>query len=75
MVPSRYDEAWPFRGGLARVYIEGRGYGYVDRSGSEVLPCQFEQAEDFSDFTARVRLDGRDFYIDTKGQEVTVTGH
>ncbi len=44
--------------------------GYIDAEGREVIPCQYTVAESFRNGYARVRLDGRSFYIDTDGREV-----
>lgn len=65
VVPLKYDMVWPFHEGLARVRrdvevgkvmtVEGEQpdyryqYGYVDRSGNEVIALQFEDATYFSD--------------------------
>ena len=69
-VPLKYDMVWPFHDGLARVRndieagtwmtMEGERpnyryqYGFIDRSGNEVIPLQFEEASYFSDGFAMV---------------------
>ncbi|MEB1807351.1 MAG: WG repeat-containing protein [Bacillaceae bacterium] len=43
-------------------------YGYLDRSGQEIIPLQFEYANDFKDEKALVRLTNRNYaLIDKKG--------
>ena len=65
VIPLKYDMVWPFHDGLARVRrdievgkvmtVEGEQpdyryqYGYVDRSGNEMIALQFEDATYFSD--------------------------
>lgn len=74
VIPYKYHEAHPFSCGLARVFIRGLGYGYIDRQGTEVVPCQFDQAEDYHDFRARVTRDGRTFTLDENGRTVNEQG-
>jgi hypothetical protein len=37
VIDAKYDEAFPFRGGIARVVLDGK-IGYVDRSGTYIWP-------------------------------------
>ena len=62
--------AYPFSCGLARVFIKGLGYGYIDRQGNEVVPCKYQEAEDFHDFRAKVKQYDRVLTIDETGQIV-----
>lgn len=41
-----FKEVYPFHNGRARVH-NGIFYGYIDRSGKEVIPCNFYEADDF----------------------------
>lgn len=52
-----------------RVGIKGL-LGYLDESGNVAIPLQYEYAEGFAKGKARVRLKGRDFFIDPNGKEV-----
>ena len=70
VVPFKYHEAYPFRCGLARVFIKGLGYGYINRKGEEVVPCKYQEAEDFHDFRAKVKQYDRVLTIDETGQIV-----
>jgi hypothetical protein len=46
VIPARYEGALPFSEGLAAVRHEGR-WGYIDRSGNEVIRCLYRTAESF----------------------------
>lgn len=50
-----YELAYPFSGDLARVCRKGL-YGYVNREGLEVIPCQYTDACDLCEGLARVKL-------------------
>jgi len=51
--------------------VERNGYyGYVDRNGTEVIPCIYDYAEIFSEGLAYVRKDGRGLIINTKNETV-----
>ncbi|MCD7795781.1 MAG: WG repeat-containing protein, partial [Alistipes sp.] len=41
-----------------------------NRKGEEVVPCKYQEAEDFHDFTAKVKQYDRVMTIDDKGQIV-----
>lgn len=45
-------------------------YGYMDKSGKVVIPCIYEEVHFFTDGIARVKLDGKWFFIDKEGKEV-----
>ena len=74
---SRYDEdselyvtipCYDFHDGLARICDKTtEKYGYIDREGNEVFPCQFGYAEDMSEGIALVERDGQYGFIDAKG--------
>ena len=68
----------PGKVNLANVYSEGLGsftrggkQGYADLSGEIVIPPTFEYAGDFTSGVARVRLNGKEFFINRKGEKVT----
>ena len=54
---------------LVRVRRNGK-YGYVDKSGHEVIPCKYDDAEDFIEGLAKVEKDDKYGFIDKKGREV-----
>ncbi|MFD3408748.1 WG repeat-containing protein [Aquirufa sp. HETE-83D] len=67
-----YDQAFPFREGLARVSRNGY-WGFINKSGEEVIGPRYVHAEDFSEGLASVSLakietneDGYVFHKDEK---------
>lgn len=67
-----FDYIDNFHEGLARVAIVGYGYGFVDPDMNIVIPLIYENAEDFSDGRAKVKQDGKWFFIDKTGKELPV---
>ncbi|MBQ4409894.1 MAG: WG repeat-containing protein, partial [Firmicutes bacterium] len=68
---EKYDRWWNFASGLAMVYSPTGFYGYVDKTGKEVIPCTFADGSMFKDGYAYVKdKDYRVGYIDTKGETV-----
>ena len=65
-----FDLIDSFQEGLARVAINGRGYGYVDKNMSVVIPLKYDEADSFVDGKATVRLGERRFCIDKEGREL-----
>lgn len=60
-----------------RYYSDGRAvvkrdslYGFVDRTGAEVIPCRYEKAYTFNDGIAMVRQGYEVFAIDTLGNRL-----
>lgn len=45
-------------------------YGFVDKSGNEVITCKYDYANIFSDGLAKVRMNGKCGFIDKNGNEV-----
>ncbi|BAY76156.1 serine/threonine protein kinase [Nostoc linckia NIES-25] len=67
VIEPKYDEAYDFSEGLARVKVDGK-WGYIDRIGSFVIQPQFDEAEDFSEGLAVVWIAGQNRgYIDKTG--------
>lgn len=57
-----------FHNGMARV-VDDEGYiGYVDRAGKNVVPCIYEDADDFYEGRARIGKDNRWRYINSSGK-------
>lgn len=54
---------------LAVIKLNGK-FGYIDMTGSEVIPLKFEKAENFNNGKAKVMLDGREIFIDQTGKEL-----
>lgn len=68
---EKYNNWWNFASGLAMVYSPTGFYGYVDKTGKEVIPCTFMDGSMFKDGYTYVKdKDGRVGYIDTKGKTV-----
>ena len=56
-----------FSENLGRIKLSGK-YGFIDKNGEIVIPCQYDQAWAFVDGLARVKMNGRWGYIDTTGK-------
>ncbi len=71
VVPLIYTEITMYQPEVkrCRVGIHDK-YGYLDEFANAVIPVIYEEAELFHRGKARVRLNGRDFYIDPDGKEV-----
>ena len=52
------------------VVLRNNKWGYIDTTGTEVIPCRYDEAESFSDGTAEVELDGETIKIDRTGTRV-----
>ncbi len=70
-IPCEYDTVELFMNGLA-VVSKDKQYGYINESGTVVIPLQYDYADSFwgEDNKASVRKDNRRFYIDRKGNEI-----
>ena len=70
---TSFESVGPFKNGLARVEQDGK-FGYVDKSGALVIPCQWDAANNFSEGFAYVRIGDSDTglygLIDTAGAYV-----
>jgi hypothetical protein len=84
-VPADIYDARPFKNGLSgiakKVEIHetkfnndivnlGYKFGYMNKSGQEVIACKYDDADDFDNGFARVRVDKKFGVIDTLGNEV-----
>ena len=80
IVQPTYDDAFPFREGLARVnlggrmqfpgFIEGGKWGYVDTTGKVALELKYQWVGDFCDGVAQVSNDRRTYFIDKSGNRL-----
>lgn len=68
-VTEKYDGAGPFSNGLARVK-KGIKWGYIDSTGSVIIPIKYNEVENFSDGIARVRLGQKWGLMDVTGKEI-----
>ena len=64
-----YNDIDDFSEGLAKVELNGK-YGFIDKTGREVIPCKYDFAYGFSDGLASIELNGKYGYIDKTGREV-----
>ena len=69
LIPFRYDYAWNFSEDLARVKKSGK-YGYIDKSGREVVSPIYDKAGNFSEGLARIEKSGKWGFIDKTNREV-----
>ena len=70
---KKFAWAGTFSEGLARVQLEDRiagKFGYIDTKGTMVIQPNFEEASDFRNGKATVRLGGKSQTIDKKGNPV-----
>ena len=69
VIPAKYDNAWNFSEGLARVTVDGKK-GFIDGSGAIVIPATYHYCGDFHEGRAVVEIDQRYGYIDRAGNLV-----
>ena len=48
VIDPQYDSVRPFSQGLAAVYSEGEGWGYIDKAGATIIPMQYDEAGIFN---------------------------
>ena len=67
-----YDDIYAFSCGLARVEKEGKGYGFIDKNGQEVISCKYLHVSDYSEDLAFVMkdADSKVEVLDKKGETV-----
>jgi hypothetical protein len=71
IVPCIYNDAYPFREGLAAVCKDGK-WGFVDKTGKEVIPPAYDYilSYRYENGLAGVTVDGKWGLIDKSGQFV-----
>lgn len=69
IIDPRYQNAWYFSDGLARVMIDSL-WGFIDRNGEIVIEPRYDLAWDFQNGLALVMVDGKYGYIDRQGSFV-----
>ncbi|MBK7155598.1 MAG: WG repeat-containing protein [Sandaracinaceae bacterium] len=87
-IPAKFFQAHDFRGGLARVRFETERvvlsetsarmtwkHGFIDPSGTFVIPPVHDAVEDFAGDRAMVTLDGKYGYLDRSGALVIPATH
>lgn len=68
-VTEKYDAAGPFSNGLARVK-KGIKWGYIDTTGSVIIPFKYNEVENFHDSIARVRVGQKWGLMHVSGKEL-----
>ena len=70
-IPCQFEFAWGFQEGLARVRQNGK-WGFIDKAGKIVIPCQFEDKLPFSfnKGLCRIKQNGKWGFIDKTGKVV-----
>ncbi len=67
VIPAKYERAYDFCDGLARVMLGGK-WGFIDTDGKPVVDCIYEDAMDFSDGLAAVKSGGKWGFVNTRGK-------
>lgn len=70
-ISPQFISAGDFGNGLAPARKNSNQFGYVNRSGTLIIPEQFEIAEPFQEERAAVFVDGKWTFIDTSGNQIT----
>lgn len=80
--PDTFDFIETFSDDLAVVNIggkwndeynpefEGGKWGFIDKTGKIIIPLQYDRVHGFYKGKAKVKLNGKEFYIDKEGNEV-----
>ena len=63
-----YEYVGKYYEGLARV-CNDYNWGFIDKSGTEVIPCKYDNARSFSEGLARVKLNGKWGTVNKSGVE------
>ena len=69
VIPCKYDDAYDFSEGLARIKVDGK-LGYIDRTGEVVIPCRYDEAWDFKNGFASVSVNRKWGLIDKSGNVI-----
>lgn len=67
---GKYQRVAGFSEGLAGVYLAGRGWGFIDKTGKVAIEPQFEAGSSFSEGLAVVVVKGKSGFIDKTGRVV-----
>ncbi|MBN8865102.1 MAG: WG repeat-containing protein [Sphingobacteriales bacterium] len=66
---AEYGYISDFSDDMARV-LSGLHYGYIDKTGKEIISALYTSAENFKDGRAKVASDEAEFYVDKTGRQV-----
>ncbi len=74
MLSLKYNYAYSFSEGLARVVFNGK-WGFINKAGKEIIPLKYDGIYSFSEGLAVVRqgdfMDDKYGFIDKAGREIT----
>ena len=70
VIPATFDDAHPFRDGLAQIQINGKYgiLGFIDHTGKMVIPAQYAAATNFNEGFASVKKNNSWQLIDRSGK-------
>ncbi|MEM9998133.1 MAG: WG repeat-containing protein [Bacteroidota bacterium] len=68
--PLLHAQGVPDTTALFPAPLDGDQWGYIDRTGTTVLPAEYDAAYPFADSLARVLRRGRTYYIDREGTRI-----
>ncbi|MFT3677602.1 MAG: WG repeat-containing protein [Chitinophagaceae bacterium] len=66
---AEYGYINDFSEGMAMV-LSGIHYGYINKTGKEIILSQYSRAESFKDGKAKVASDEAEFYVDKTGKQI-----
>ncbi len=66
---SSYDYQGPYCNGLARVKSNQK-WGFIDSTGSVIIPLKYNEVTNFSDGLAKVRLGSKWGLMNSSGKEI-----
>ena len=69
VIKPRFQAAYDFIGGLAKVKFNGK-YGFINKNGSFVVEPVYEEADQFENGICRVVTEGKTGWIDQAGKMV-----
>lgn len=81
VINTKWDLGFPFSEGMARVAVQtfvdpetfqktGGIFGFIDKTGTEIILPQYEEAGDFHNGLAKVKINGKFGFIDKTGKQV-----
>ncbi len=71
LVSIKCQEADGFYDGLSRVLRKGK-FGYINKKGEEIIPCQYEYSRNFQEGKAVVMNNNKWGFIDVRGEALVV---
>lgn len=66
-----YRGAWSFKEGKARVKLLDGKYGYINKAGNQVIPANYDEADDFQEGYAVIKTNNRWQFINHEGKLLT----